>query len=175
MGPGERGLMTIQHIGSRAMSLYITESELMELDLKPEEIGLEEAKWLLARALEDGRLSGWEAAELTIYPGVDSVLLFARRRSGLPFHFFFSDFETLVALSHLCPDTLPSSLSRVRGGYVLTLYPFEGETPPAVVYEFSQEIGTAPYLVPHMKEQNALLLPVSALAYLRTHFPLGVE
>ena len=166
--------MTISQIGSRAMSLYITESELRELNLMPAEIGLKEAKWLLARALEDKREGSWEAAELTVYPGVDSVLLFARRRASAPCHFLFSDFEALITVSHLCPETLPSSLSAVPAGYVLTVYPFEGEMPPAVLYEFSRELGHAPYLASHLREQGASLLEGSALAYLRAHFaPAG--
>ena len=162
--------MTISHIGARAISLYISESELKELNLIPGEIGLEEAKWLLARALEDKRLGGWEAAELTVYPGIDSVLLFARRRASAPCHFLFSDFETLITAAHICPEALPSSLSVVTEGYVLTVYPFEGETPPAVLYEFSKELENVPYLASHLREQDAVLLATSALSSLRTHF-----
>ena len=164
--------MTISQIGARAISVYISESELKELNLVPDEIGLEEAKWLLARALEDKRLGGWEAAELTVYPGIDSVLLFARRRASAPCHFLFSDFETLITAAHLCPEALPSSLSMVTGAYVLTLYPFEGEMPPAVLHEFSKELENVPYLASHLREQGALLLEHAALYYLRAHFAL---
>ena len=163
--------MTIQHIGDGAVALYINKSELQAFDLTPEKIGLAEAKLLLARALTGTRLTGWETAELTVFPGIDSVLLFARKEGSSPRHFFFSDFEALVTAAHFCPESLPSGLSRIPGGYVLTVYPFVGETPPAVLYEFSEELGNVPYLLPHLGEQGAALLPISALSYLRTHFP----
>ena len=162
--------MTIQHIGTRAMSLYITEGELKALNLALADIGPREARWLLNRALAEAQLKDWAAAEITLYPGVDSVLLFARRRAAAPCHFFFSDFETLITVSHLCPEALPSSLGRVQGGYVLTVYPFEGESPPTVLHEFSKELGRAPYFAVHQGEQGGELLSVSALAYLRAHF-----
>jgi len=162
--------MTIQHIGTRAVSLYISGSELTELDLAPEEIGCKEARWLLAQALEQKRLGGWEAAELTVYPGVDSVLLFARRRADSPCYFFFSDFEALITAAHLCPETLSSTLSRFAPGYVLTVYPFEGEAPPPVLYEFATELSQTPYLALHLAEQGAVLFVHGAISRLRAHF-----
>ena len=162
--------MTVSHIGNRAMSLYITEGELKALNLAPAQIGRDEALSLLAIALNENRLDGWEAAELEIYPGRDAVLLFARRKSGRPRHFWFSDFEYLVRAAHLCPDALPSVLCSVKGGYLLTVYPFEGDNPPAPLYEFGREFGQETYLIAHLLEQGAALMPSGALAHLQTHF-----
>ncbi|MCL2828825.1 MAG: hypothetical protein FWD99_08845 [Oscillospiraceae bacterium] len=162
--------MMIQHIGTRALSLYITNQELTQMNFEPEQIGRQEARQILAHALEEKCLGSWEAAELTLYAGKDALLLFARRRSGKPVHFFFPDFEDLIQAAHLCPDPLPSGLSRVPGGYVLTVYPFEGETPPAVLREFGNQLGQGAYLAAHLTEQGAALLPTAALAQLREHF-----
>ena len=160
----------IQHIGTRALSLYITNDELKRMDFVPEQIGSQEARQILAHALKGGCLGGWAAAELTVYSGRDALLLFARRRSGKPVHFFFSDFEALIQAAHLCPELLPSSLSSVSGGYVLTVYPFEGEAPPAMLREFGDQLGQGTYLAAHLIEQRAALLPTAALAQLREHF-----
>jgi len=162
--------MMIQHIGTRAISLYISEQELKALDLTPAAVGRGEALELLALALEERHLTSWEAAELEIYVGNSAVLLFARRRSGSPRHYYFADFELLITASHLCPDALPSSLCRGGGGYVLTVYPFEGDTPPAVLSEYGQELGSSAYLPTHLTEQGSALLQSGALAQLRAHF-----
>ena len=162
--------MTIQHIGARAMSLYISKHELSERNLVPDNIDHDEALRLLRFALTEKHLDGWEAAELEVYPGRDSVLLFARRRSGLPRHYFFSDFEALVTAAHLCLDVLPSCLSRVSKGYILTVYPFEGEQPPAALLEFGVSLGNSTYLAAHLSEQEKVLLPTSALACIQEHF-----
>ena len=162
--------MTISHIGNRAMSLYISAGELQALNLTPTQIGRTEAERLLEIALKENHLTGWEVAEFEVYPGRDAVLLFARRRSGQPRHFWFSDFEALIQAVHLCPDALPSALSRYQKGYLLTIYPFEGDHPPAPLHEFGQEMGNSVYLSAHLAEQGAVLLPSGALASLRMHF-----
>jgi len=162
--------MIIQHIGTRAISLYIPEQELREMDINPAAIGRAEALELLAMAFQESRLSGWEAAELEIYTGKDAVLLFARRKSGSPRHFYFADFEELVTAAHLCPDELPSLLCRARGGYLLTVYPFEGDLPPAVLCEYGEALGSSAYLPTHLEEQGAALLPADAISRLRAHF-----
>jgi len=162
--------MTIQHIGTRAITLYIPEQELLALNLQPAAIGRPEAMELLALALEEKHLDDWEAAELEIYTGGRAVLLFARRKSGSPRHFYFCEFEGLITAVSLCPDALPSMLSKANGGYILTVYPFEGDRPPAVLTEYGEELGGSAHLPAHLLEQGAVLLPSGALASLRAHF-----
>jgi len=162
--------MTIQHIGTRAITLYIPEQELRSLNFSPDAIGRPEAMELLALALDKRHLTGWEAAELEVYAGVNAILLFARRKSGSPRHVYFADFEALVTAAHLCPDVLPSTLCRWADGYILTVYPFEGDAPPAVLSEYGQELGSSAYLSAHLVEQGAALVPAGALACLRAHF-----
>jgi len=152
------------------MSLYITALELQARNLTAECLGRDEALALLQTALHESRLDGWEAAELALFPGREGVLLFARRKSGLPWHFFFPDFETLIHAAHSASDTLPSVLSRASNGYLLTVYPFEGDLPPAVLYEFGCDLGQNTYLEAHLAEQGAILIPCAAMASLRTHF-----
>jgi len=162
--------MTIQRIGTRAITLYIPEHELLDLALNPAAIGRAEALELLALALEEHRLADWETAELEVYVGGRAVLLFARRKSGSPRHFYFTDFERLVTVSHLCPDALPSTLCRWKRGYLLTVYPFEGDRPPAVLSEYGAEMGSSAHLAAHLIEQGAALVSAGALLCLRVHF-----
>jgi len=165
--------MTVQQIGIRAMALYITEQELRARNLTPAAIGRREAEALLCTALEEANLDGWEVVELEVYTGKDAVLLFARRKSGAPQHFFFADFETLISAAHLCPETLPSALSLApRGGYVLTVYPFEGDAHPAVLEEYGDPLGGSVYLVAHLLEQGAVLISAGALACLQGYFSI---
>jgi len=167
--------MTIQHIGTRAITLYLSERELTERNLHPAAIGRTEALELLALALEERRLADWEAAELEVYAGANAVLLFIRRKSGSPRHFYFADFEALIIAAHLCQDVLSSALFRVAGGYVLTVYPFEGDPPPSVFSEYGEDWGGSVYLLAHLIEQETALIPTGALASLRTHFAVKTQ
>ena len=162
--------MIVSHIGNRALSLYITEAELQAHRLTPEQVDRTAALAFLQAALQEKRLDDWDAAELALFPGRSGLLLFARRKSGLPHHFFFSDFETLLCAVICVSDVLPSALSRVPAGYLLTVYPFEGELPPAVFYEFGDDLGSCAYLEAHLAEQEHVLLPDTAIARLRMHF-----
>jgi len=152
------------------MSLYITAPELEARNLCPQSLNRSDALDLLATALAESRLDGWEAAELELFPGREGVLLFARRKSGLPRHFHFFDFETLLQAVHTCPDALPSTLARVGNGYLLTVYPFEGESPPSALYEFGIALGQNTYLEAHLTEQGEVLIPNAAMSALCIHF-----
>ena len=162
--------MIVSHIGNRAMSLYITAPELQARSLCPQSLSRSDALDLLALALTENRLDGWEAAELELFPGREGVLLFARRKSGLPRHFHFSDFELLLQAVQACPDALPSTLARIEEGYLLTVYPFEGELPPFALYEFGIALGQNAYLEAHLTEQGEVLIPNAAMSALCTHF-----
>lgn len=162
--------MIVSHIGNRALSLYITAPELRVRNLTPESLNRTTALVLLKSVLAESRLDGWDAAELALFSGREGVLLFARRKSGLPRHFYFSDFESLLQAVHSAPDALPSSLFRAPKGYLLTIYPFEGDLPPAVFYEFGRERGQSTYLEAHLAEQDEVLIPDSAMLCLRMHF-----
>jgi negative regulator of genetic competence, sporulation and motility len=50
------------------------------------------------------------------------------------------------------------------------VYPFEGDQPPAVLYEFGRDLGQCTYLEAHLAEQGDVLIPDTAIANLRMHF-----
>jgi len=65
--------MIIQNIGARALSMYIGSDELNELGLTPDGVGRQEATQLLKEALDENAMGQWDAAELELYPGKDSL------------------------------------------------------------------------------------------------------
>ena len=162
--------MIISHIGNRAVSLYITEAELKEKNLTIETINQDQVQALLNLALQESRLDGWEAAELEVFPGKDALLLFARRKSGKARHVLFANFESLVTAAHLCADELPSALSQTPAGYILTVYPFEGDVLPAVFDEYGTEIPGCNYLAEHYAEQGDTICNSRALRMIKSYF-----
>lgn len=163
--------MTLSHFGPAAISLYITEEELNQRNFTREALGPQEAYALLAQVLQEQSCDPWQKAEIEVYPGCDSILLFARRPSEKMRHFFFDDFEDLITLAALLPTTPDACLNRVEGGYLLSLSLFSEEAPPAILFEFAQERATSgPYLVAHLKEQGACLIAQDAIGQLKTYF-----
>ena len=162
--------MTISNIGATALSIHISEEELQSKNLNLATIGQVEALLLFNFALKEKRLEDWEFSEIELFPGRDSLLLFARRKSGTPKHFLFDDFETLLTASKLCETSLPSTLSRTETGYLLSIYPFEGDRAPAIFYEFANEVQGAAHLSDHFAEQGRVLIAKNALQMLQTHF-----
>lgn len=162
--------MIIQNIGNRALSLYIDEQELGTLGLSPLSVGLREARIILDRALEDKALDNWQTAEMEVYPGKDSLLLFARRKSERPYHFRFYNSEPLIESALLCPAGLPSRLTLSPEGYILTVYPFEGDRPPSVLSEFGDSVEPEPALLAHFSEQGGEIIPFDAIGTLKEYF-----
>jgi len=160
--------MIIQAIGTDALSMYIDEQELHNLGLDPRAVGMQEAESLFRRALAENAMPQWEAAAMEVFPGKDSLLLFARRKAKKPAHFLFQDAEHLIEACRQCPELLPSSLSAAPSGYILTVYPFAGEQPPAVLYEYGDAADG--YLILHLREQGGDILKENAIGTLRTYF-----
>jgi len=161
--------MIIQNIGTRALSMYIDSKELDEMGLRPDEIGQQEAGQLLKKALDDSSLKQWKAAEMEVYPGKDSILLFVRRKSTKPFHFVFNDFEALISASEFCQE-LPSSLIDLNGKYLLTVFPLEGDSPPAALSEFGNSVDVSPCLSIHYEEQGKYIFSQQAISEIRRLF-----
>lgn len=161
--------MIVQNIGTRAISMYIDKKELIEMGLHPDEIGQQEANQLLKRALDDGSISQWKTAEMEVYPGKDSILLFVRRKSLKPFYFVFPNFEALVSACQMC-RSMPSSVNSVDGKYLLTIYPMEGDDPPAILSEFGSQIEISQCLAFHYEEQGEYIFAEQAISKIQKYF-----
>ena len=164
--------MIIQNIGGRALSLYIDQPELDTLGLSPESVGCQEAHKILSRALTDRAIKNWEAAEMEVFPGRDSVLLFARRKSEKPWYFRFEDSECMICAALLCPSGIPSALTASPDGYILTVYPLEGDKPPSVLSEYGDLLHIEPELSLHYAEQGGNIIRHYALDTLKQYFKM---
>lgn len=165
--------MTISHIGSQNLSLYITESDLKEHNIDIDCFGQKEALLFLQQALEDSNTDTWKAAQVEIYPGKNSLLLFARRKTGNPSHFFFSSLENLIQVAHQAKGPIPACLYQSQGGYLLSVSPFEGDTLPYLFTEFATNLTEEHFFHLHLKEQGSLIFPDFALCQIKEHFPLS--
>ncbi|MGL5513947.1 MAG: hypothetical protein ACRDBM_12025 [Sporomusa sp.] len=164
--------MIIQNIGTRAISMYIDSDELSELGLSPDSIGQQEASELLKKALDDRAIKQWDAAEMEVYPGKDSLLLFVRRKSAKPYYYIFTDLECLITACSVCRP-MPSSLlccPEDEGSYLLTVFPLEGDNPPAILSEFASQVELSPYQAIHYDEQSEYILSHNAIAVIRQFF-----
>lgn len=161
--------MIVQNIGTRALSMYIDKKELIEMGLCPDEIGQQEANQLLKKALDDESIGQWKTAEMEVYPGKDSILLFVRRKSTKPYYFIFPNFELLVSACQLC-KSLPSTLSCVDGRYLLTIYPLEGDNPPTILSEFGSQAEISQGLAFHYDEQGEYIFTEKAISEIQKLF-----
>ena len=162
--------MTVSHIGARSISLYITEAELSLHNIDIHHFDCKDALALLHQALGAPHAEAWAAAELEIYPGKDSLLLFARQKTGKPSYFFFPHFEALLHCVARNERTLPSCLYQLEQAYILSVCAYEGECIPAVFHEFGTELKTNSYIEAHVQEQATQILSGNALCQLKTHF-----
>lgn len=160
--------MIIQAIGTSALSMYIDEEDLSKLGLDPRAVGKREAESLLRTALTENALPQWEAAALEVFPGKDSLLVFVRRKADKPCYFLFQDAQALIDACLQCPEALQSSLTAAPSGYILTIYPFAGESAPAVLSEYGDQADG--YLILHLIEQNGELLKQNAIGTLQKYF-----
>lgn len=162
--------MIIQNIGTRALSMYIGSDELNELGLTPDGVGQQEATQLLKEALNDNSLGQWEAAELEVYPGKDSLLLFVRRKAATPYYYIFENIDAVISACLLCPEGLPSSLAVMGDEYLLTIYPFEGDTPPSILSEFGEVRSMSQCYALHCGEQGEMIVREGAIETFKKYF-----
>jgi hypothetical protein len=121
--------MEIQLIGSKALTVFLSGDELARRRLEPQSITAEEAADILKTALEAAGKKGWENVTLEVFPGRDSILLFAHLCFEKTAFFVFDDFETLIEAGKLCPPGIDSVITYIDESYVLSVYSEDGEFP----------------------------------------------
>ena len=162
--------MDIQPIDSGTVAIYIEQEELQSRDMNASDITMDEASKLLSSALHILGKPKWSGVSFELFPGYDSLLLFARRCSCNPMFFVFDDIEELIAASAHCAGSLVSFLTYFQDSYVLTVYPWESESVPAVLYEYGTAVTASPGYALHVSEQGRLLAGPSALHLLHETF-----
>lgn len=162
--------MEIQSIGDGKLVIYIKGDELRKLPAAPSEITTTEAADILRCALGQTYDQSWESVYFEVYPGKDSLLLFALQHSGNPTYFEFMTIEPLIDAAKACPSGIISYLTCINDMYVLIVYPWNGEYPPKALYEYGQELSRPPHYALHLSEHSKVLSGPAALDELRIIF-----
>lgn len=162
--------MNIQNIGKSCITLYIEGNELTERGVSPETLSLEQAAEFLEAALDEMGRPVWENVVIELFPGRDSVLLFARRRGGSPAFFAFDKIEPLISVSSCLDSDIPARLTYIDGSYILTVCPWEGEPVPSAFYEFGTEIKVSARYELHLREHGEEIIGDFALSVIKEFF-----
>jgi hypothetical protein len=162
--------MEIQQIGDGKLVIYIKGEELKKLPASPYEITTNEAADILRLALGSTYDDSWDSVYFELFPGKDSLLLFALQHSGSPSYFTFGSIEPLIAASRVCPSGLISYLTCTGETYTLIVYPWNGEYPPKVLFEYGEELNRPSHFALHLSEHSRVIAGPTALDELKAAF-----
>ena len=86
--------MDVQVIGEGKVVIYL---EADEIPASPDELTTDQASHILRTALGATYDQSWERVCFEMYPGRDSLLLFALQHADSPYYFTFTDVEPLIS------------------------------------------------------------------------------
>lgn len=155
--------MEIQSIGNGKLVIYIKGEELEQLPSSPDDITTADAKNILRLALGTTYDQSWESVYFELFPGKDSLLLFALQHSGNPTFFMFEGIEPLISAARACPSGMISYLTHVGEAYILIVYPWDNDYPPNVLYEYGTELIRPAHFALHLSEHTSVIAGPSAL------------
>jgi hypothetical protein len=170
MGEKEQTMMDIQPIGDGKLVIYLNGDEIKQLPAPPCQMTTVEASALLRQALGATYDQSWESVYFEIFPGRESLLLFALQHSGSPSYFTFSGIEPLISAARVCPPGMISYLASANDTYILIVYPLNGEYPPKILHEFGEELVRPAHYALHLSEHSSVIAGPTALDELRTAF-----
>ena len=162
--------MDIQPIGNDKLVIYINSEELKLLPAHPTDMTKTEAADILRLALGATYDKSWDSVYFEMFPGRDSLLLFALQHSGSPSYYVFTGIEPLISAAASCPAGLISYLTVVGEFYILIVYPLSGHNPPRVLSEYGEELERPPHFALHLSEHSAVIAGPAALDELRKAF-----
>jgi hypothetical protein len=162
--------MEIQQIGNGKVVIYIKGEELKCLPAFSQNITTNEAAEILRLALGSTYDDSWESVYFELFPGRDSLLLFALQHSGSPSFFTFGSIEPLISAARDCPQGLISYLTCINDAYILIVYPWHGDSPPAVLFEYGEELCLPALYALHLSEHSRVLAGPTALDELKAVF-----
>ncbi|SHI22727.1 hypothetical protein SAMN02745823_03634 [Sporobacter termitidis DSM 10068] len=162
--------MDVQPIGDDKLVIYLDSDEVKNLPAPPCEITTDEASDILRLALGSTYDQGWESVYFELFPGRDSLLLFALQHSGNPYYYVFPGIEPLIAAAAACPSGLISYLTYIGDTYILIVYPWNGEYPPQVLYEYGEELTRPAHYALHLSEHSTVIAGPTALDELHAAF-----
>jgi len=161
-------VMKVQQIGAGVLALEFEASELSGEGMSPQSVNGEQALTLLRRVLPDNEVL--EGAELEVFCGRNSLLLFAKLCVGAPLFFEFQSFEDLLAAAFEMPDNTVSSLIRFAGRYILVIKIKDRQRIPAALWEFGKGLAFPQYAELHLREHGTELIPYFAVSFLKEAF-----
>ena len=162
--------MDVQPVGNDKLVIYLTSEELKLLPAPPSEMTTDEAAGILRLALGSTYDKSWDSVCFELYPGKDSLLLFALQHSGSPSYYVFSSIEPLISASGACPEGLISYLTYINDAYILIVYPLSGQYPPRVLSEYGEELLRPTQFALHLSEHANVIAGPAALDELRSAF-----
>lgn len=162
--------MDIQLIGDGKLVIYLKGEELNDLPAPPRELTTNEAEVILRQALGSTYDKSWESVYFEMFPGRDSLLLFALQHSGSPTYYEFESIEPLISAACVCPPGLISYLTHTDDAYLLIIYPWQNQQPPRVLSEYGEELTKSPYYSLHLSEHSKVIAGPMALDELRSAF-----
>jgi hypothetical protein len=162
--------MEVQPIGDSKLLIYLNGEEIKKLPAPPCEMTTAEAADILKEALGTTYDQSWESVYFEVFPGHDSLLLFALQHSGSPSFFVFNGIEPLIAAANVCPSGLISYLTSVGDSYILIVYPWNGEYPPKILFEYGEELIRPAHYALHLSEHTSVIAGPTALDELRAAF-----
>lgn len=162
--------MDVQQIGNGKLVIYIKGEELKQLPTSPQNITTDEAADILRLALGSTYDDSWESVYFELFPGRDSLLLFALQHSGSPSYFTFGGIEPLISAAKACPSGLISYLTCMGDTYILIVYPWNGGGPPHVLFEYGEALDRPTHFALHLSEHSRVIAGPTALDELKTVF-----
>jgi hypothetical protein len=155
--------MDIQPIGKDKLVIYLNNEELKLLPAPPTDMTTVDAADILRLALGPTYDKNWESVYFELFPGKDSLLLFALQHSGSPSYYVFKNIEPLISAAAACPPGLVSYLTHIDDTYVLIVYPLSGQFPPKVLSEYGEELLRPTQYALHLSEHSNVIAGPTAL------------
>ncbi|NLM84934.1 MAG: adaptor protein MecA [Clostridiales bacterium] len=163
-------MMEVQQLGCGKLLILLKGDDLRALPVPPSDMTTQDASTLLRRALGNTYDPSWDSVYFEMFPGHDSLLLFALQHNGAPSFFTFDSIEPVIDVAHACPSGLITYLTHDGEAYTLIVYPWHGENPPSVIGEYGRQVDYHAYFALHLSEHGTVIAGPHALDVLRHYF-----
>ncbi len=162
--------MDIQALGPSALFLSLDASELAARRLTPEAVTAPVAADLTRDALRRLGRTAPDGMLLDLFPGRESLLIFARFENRYRRYFVFPELEDLIAAARSSPPGIPSRLFYIEGAYVLAVAARERDALFPALEEYGKSLDVGAGYLCHLREHGRELASGNALDALRQAF-----
>ncbi len=155
--------MEVQMISEGKVVIILKGEDMKKLPASPDDMTTDQASYILRAALGATYDQNWERVCFEMYPGRDSMLLFALQHSGSPSYFSFTGIEPVISAARACPPGLLSYLTYLDESYILILYPLHGEHPPYALWEYGTALSRPASFSFYLSEHSKIIAGPYAL------------